>query len=240
MSGGLQKPIVKNRSAERVKAMAMAAGLFGTGMLLHRLPQRMPLDGWKTILPADWKVWARVFLGLGAVQKTNQALDWHLPPWLSALETIAVVNPLAAGFSVNNLKQTAIMAPLVMAVVQGAHVVSQKAEKPARENFGIPTLATQLGLTSLTGLGAMLIYPPIYKAIAKSGVLGKDLKQKAAESASAFATATFASCARGCSPGSFICLSELADVGGSLGLWLKDKLTGQKTNQKPAWKSKTT
>lgn len=226
-------------SEKRTWNFLMAVGLYALAAASHRLPlkPRLPGDGLKTILPSDWKVWARVLLGIGAVHKLNQAMDWHLPPWLGALETMAVVNPLVTAFEAKALLQTAVMAPLVMGVVQGASFLDLKLEKPAKAQYNIPPLVTQVGLTALAGLGAMLVYPVFYKQIAKTGILGKALKQEAAHSASTFASASFANCIRGCSPGSFICLSELADVGGSISVWLKEHLTGQKPDPKSGQKN---
>ncbi len=196
------------------------------------LPVRLPGDGFKTILPVDWKVWARVLMGISAVHQVNQAFDWKLPPWLAALETLAVVNPLAAGFKSGAILQTAVMAPLVMGVVQGVSEINNKVEKPLKQAWNFPPIATQLGLTTLASAGAFIIYPPFYKMVAQTGIIGKALKQQAEKSASAFATATFSTCARGCSPGSFICLGELADIGGSFGLWLKNKLSHNTDSRK--------
>ena len=65
----------------------------------------------------------------------------------------------------------------------------------------------------------MLVYPRFYKMVATSGVLGQTMKKEAAQTPSALASATFSTCARGCSVGSFVCLSELADIVGSFGNW---------------------
>lgn len=207
----------------RLKKLVEAVGLLGVGMLLHRLPARVPKDGFKTVLPTDWKVWARVLLGIDAVHKLNQAFEWRLPPWLGALEAVAVINPMAVGFSAKGLKQTAVMAPVVAGVVQGASLLHQKIAKPVQEQCQVSPLISQIGITLGLGLMSMLAYPKLYKLIASTGIIGKELKQEAAENASAFASATFASCARGCSPGSFICLSELADIVGSFGHWFRSR-----------------
>jgi hypothetical protein len=211
--GGPQSP------AKSAKKLVEAGALLGIGLLLHRLPIRQPTNGMTTLLPSDWKVWARVLLGISAVHKINQAFDWKLPPWLGALESIAVINPIAVGFSRIALKQTAVMAPLVAGTVQGASILKDKTSKPLQEKWQISPAVTQAGITATLGLAAMLVYPHAYRVLAKSGAIGEDLKQ-AAEKATIMAT-TFTTCARGCSPSSFICLSELADIWGSFVNWLQ-------------------
>jgi len=225
-----------------VQKLLEAVGLLGVGMLLHRLPVRQPGDGFKTILPADWKVWTRVLLGITAVHKINQAFDWHPSPWLGALEAVAIINPVAVGFSKNALKQTAVMAPLVAGVVQGASLIQAKIAQPLQKQWQIPPIVTQMGLTAALGLGTLMAYPRLYKRIAASGIIGKELQEKASEEATTFAT-TFTTCARGCSPGSFICLSELADISSSFVNWFhsqaQPKSQSVDTNQPHLQKKRT-
>jgi hypothetical protein len=104
---------------QMVAPLLKAAGAFGLGLLLHRLPVRA-LPG-KQLLPSDWKAWARVGLGLAATHQVNNAFGFKLPPWLSALETVALVHPLASQFSKNTPKQLLVIAPVVAALVQLSH-----------------------------------------------------------------------------------------------------------------------
>lgn len=209
-------------------------GLLGVGMLLHQLPPRLPGDGLKTILPSDWKIWARVLLGIQAIHQMNQAVSWNPPPWLGALEAVAIINPLAVGFSKNAIKQTVVMAPVVAAVVQGASLLRQTvAPTPANQGQCQSTpLLLQAGITIGLGIAAMMAYPWIYKRVASTGIIGQELKAKASQEASAFASTTFATCARGCSPGSFICLSELSDIAGGFITGLP--LNGRKPSPTPS------
>ncbi|MEB3286581.1 MAG: hypothetical protein VKJ04_03655 [Vampirovibrionales bacterium] len=223
----------KKSDAEKIKGLLGVAGLLGVGLLLHQLPSRVPADGFKTILPADWKVWARVILGIAAVQKLNRTLDWKPPPWLGALEAISIINPVAAGFSVANALQTIIMAPIVAGVVQGAHTLHNKIAEPIEQNYGVAPVFTRLGVSLLLGVGAILAYPKAFKVIVESRgykalvnrIPSAKLKERILEAsatsvaASASGGAMFATCARGCSPGSFICLSEMADIVGSFTTW---------------------
>jgi hypothetical protein len=183
----------------------------------------LPKDNLKTLLPSDWKVWTRVILGIAALQKINQVLGWKPPPWLGALEAIAIVNPLATGIRAENLVQMGLMAPIVAAVVEGASVLQKKIAPPLQKRYDTPPVIVRLGVSLILGVASLVLYPVLYGRIARSGILGKDLKEKAMESGSAFASAAFATCARGCSPGSFICLGELADVVGSFGNWDNSK-----------------
>jgi len=215
-----------------IPGLATVAGYVGAGFLLHKLPPRLPKDGMKTMLPADWKVWAKVGLGIAAVQKLNQTIGWKPPPWLGALEAVSIINPIAVGISKHNLIQMGVMAPVVALVVQAASTLQKKIAPPLQEKYGTPPVLTRLGLSLVLGIGSLVAYPFIYRRIATSGLLGKALKEKALESGSAFASAAFATCARGCSPGSFICLGEVADVVGSFGSW--DKSKSNSDNSQPS------
>jgi len=212
------------------QGLATVAGYMGAGFLLHKLPPRLPKDGLKTMLPADWKVWAKVLLGIAAVQKLNQTISWKPAPWLGALEAVSIINPIAVGISKNNLIQMGVMAPVVAVVVQAASSLQKKIAPPLEEKYGTPPVLTRLGISLALGVGSLIAYPFIYRRIAGSGILGKELKDQALESGSSFASAAFATCARGCSPGSFICLGEVADVVGSFGSWDKSKNNVQTNN----------
>jgi hypothetical protein len=227
-------PICKVHPDKRtalLPGLAAVTGYIGAGFLLHQLPPRLPKDGMKTLLPADWKVWARVILGIAAVQKLNQTINWKPPPWLGALEAVAIVNPIAVGVTKHNLIQMGVMAPVIASVVQLANTLQKKISKPLQDRYDTPPVLVRLGLSLALGIGSLIAYPFIYKRIATSGVLGKELKDQAMESGSAFASAAFATCARGCSPGSFICLGEVADVVGSLGTWNKNSKPNPSDNE---------
>jgi|GEM_PF-3072532 len=216
-----------DKKPKLIPGLATVASYVGAGFLLHKLPARLPKDGLKTMLPADWKVWAKVGLGIAAVQKLNQTISWKPPPWLGALEAVSIINPIAVGISKNNLIQMGVMAPVVAIVVQAASSLQKKIAPSLQDKYGTPPVLTRLGLSLVLGIGSLVAYPFIYRRIASSGMLGKELKDQALESGSAFASAAFASCARGCSPGSFICLGEVADVVGSFGSWDKSKNNAQ-------------
>jgi hypothetical protein len=203
-------------STENAKNVLGAAGLFGIALLLHRLPKRLPEDGLKTILPTDWKVWARIGLGLMGLKKLNQGLNVQLPSWLQVLQTLVVINPLVVGFGKNSFKQMALMSPFIVGTVEGTRILQNHLQDPAQQKLGISPLMTRLLVSATVGLLALLGYPRLYKAIASTGIAGKEFKNKAENELSTLASASFTTCARGCTPGSFICLSELAEIGGSL------------------------
>ena len=104
------------------------------------------------------------------------------------------------GITKTSLKQFAIVAPLVAAVVQGAVTLSQKITQPLKDNWNIPPLATKLGISmGMIGFGALVSHK-----LLKSLGLGAGVMM---------------TCARGCSPGSIICLSEAGEMLGSIKGW---------------------
>jgi hypothetical protein len=215
------------------KGLGTAAGLVGAGLLLHQLPPRVPKDGFKTMLPADWKVWARVILGIAAVQKLNQTINWKPPPWLGALQAVAIINPIAVGVTKNNFKQMLVMAPIIAGLVETASLLQKSVAKPMKDHYDTPPVLVRLGISLALGIGSLLAYPIIYRRIAATGIIGKELKEQAMNNSSAFASATFATCARGCSPGSFICLGEMADIVGSFGNWNEPKIMPATNSDSP-------
>jgi hypothetical protein len=198
--------------------------LFMLGMLTHQLPVRARPG--KSLLPADWKAFFRIGTGIVAVNRLNSGLNWQPPPWLGALEAVTVINPLALGFSGKSLRQYAVMAPLVAATVQVASTLNNRLAKPLHDQFNMPRLITRLAISlGFAGMGIKL-YPKVFHAVAKTGLLGQEMKQQAAKGLSVLAGSSFITCARGCSPGSIICLSETAELMGGLTHWLKTQFRG--------------
>lgn len=165
-----------------------AAGLFTVGMLLHHLPVRT-VPGVRFLLPTDWKVWARVILGIITVNKVNKALDWQPPPWLGGIEAVSVITPLTMRFGPGTLKQLVLMAPVVAVVVQAASVLNDWVTDPLKERFHIPRLVTRLGIS----LGLAAIGLKFSKMLGIGGAVAM-------------------TCARGCTPGSIVCLSEVGEM----------------------------
>jgi hypothetical protein len=205
------------------KPLLEALGFFATGLLLHRLPVRAE-PGVRSLLPTDWKVWGRVILGILSVQKVNQAFAWQPPPWLGALEAVALINPVTMGFSRKSLAQMLLMAPVVATVVQGASMLSRALSVPLKERCDIPESLTRLVISIPMAWVGIKIYPRVFKSVARSGILGKDLQEQAKSSGQALmGSAMMATCARGCTPGSLICMSEMGEIFGGVGNWFQSR-----------------
>lgn len=191
----------------KTKELVGAAGLILAGLLTHQLPARA-MPGVKHMLPTDPKVWLRVILGIAAVQKINKAFQWQPPPWLGGMEAVAVITPIAMKFTPAALKQVVMMAPIVGLVVQGAHELNKRITDPLKDKFSIPPFVTRLGIAlSLAAAGL--------KASKLMGIGG----------------AVAMTCARGCTPGSLVCLSELGEMATGMKTWFKSNFQSSETNK---------
>ncbi len=207
-------PEKKGRQGEK---FVEAGLLFTLGMLTHQLPARVrPGKSW---LPSDWKTYFRIGLGIVIVQKINQAMDWKPPAWLGALEAVTVINPLALGVSKKSMAQYVVMAPLVTGVVQLASLINKKLAPMLELDWAVPSWVTQLGISIGMGALGVIAYPRIFKAIASKGLLGKVIQSEALKGGALATGTAMVTCARGCSPGSIICLSETAEMLGGMGSW---------------------
>lgn len=201
-------------TANRPKAFTKALSLFSAGLLLRLLPNHT-MANVRPLLPTDWKPYARVALGVGAARQLNQALGVTLPPWASAIETVAIIHPLVAGFSRKAWTPLLLSMPLIAGVAQGLTWLGKKLAPPLEENAHIPQSLTRLVLSIGTGLLWLKGYPQAMKALAKQPQLTKhlpeSLKTHMESLAGTTATLMAGTCARGCSQG-LICLSELSEL----------------------------
>ena len=186
-----------------------------TALLTHQLPKRIPV-GPASLLPPDWKVWARIVLGIGTVNTLNKALDWKPPAWLVGLETVAVVHPLAVGLSLTTLKQMAVTMPFVAGVVQGTTWLNDQASEPAKTHLNIPPIVTRLAISAAMLVISVKLFNKVYQPLLNKSMLGKWLGLEALHQTGSAMFAT--TCARGCTPGGIICLSEAGEILGGLGL----------------------
>lgn len=203
---------------KRLQSLAIAVGLFATALLTHRLPGRAAM-GKNFLLTPDWKVWTRVLLGVGATYKLNKGMDWKPPPWLNAMQTVAVLHPLLVGFSRKYPLEVGVMAPLIAGVVSIANALNQTLAPLADTHIGIPEKWTKLGVSLGVTLASIGMFPSVIARIAKTGILGKAAQAQARQGKNiAFgAVAIGANC--GC--GNVICISQMGEIFGGLGNWLK-------------------
>ncbi|MDX2084577.1 MAG: hypothetical protein SFZ03_04230 [Candidatus Melainabacteria bacterium] len=199
--------------------LAVAALLVLTGMLTHQLPAIAPKVG-KTWMPVDWKPYARIGLGIAAVHELNQALGWKPPPWLGALEAVGVINPLALGLSVGTVAQGVVMAPLVAGTVQLSQKLCQALDHRL-EGRNVPPWVPRLGVSLGLSAVGMAVYPKLFGAFKK---MLPEVIQAEINRGRAAAGVVMATCPRGCSPGSIVCLSEMAEIFGGMLSWLREHL----------------
>ncbi len=206
------------------KHLATAIGLFGTGLLLRRLPT---IEQTTKGLPKDWKVYAKVLLGIFSVSQFNKAFDIKPPAWAQGLQTVGVIHPLTMGFSASALPHLALMMPLVAGVVESANRLQDTVGEAIHDKTGVPKIVLRLLLSfGLAGL-AMRVYPKLFASLAQRNLLGKAAKETAQKGGAAVAGSAMVTCARGCTPGGVICMSELGELLGSMGGGLGSNIGNQ-------------
>src|SRR5690606_9445241 len=130
-------------------------------VLLKRLPARSSAY---QLIPTDWKQWAKAGLGIAGINQLNQGLDWRPPLWLGTLQTVSILTPLLQKLEKGWLRQFFLLAPLITALVQVNHWISEKLEGPLERRLNVPPLVTQLGFSALTMIVGMKAFPPLDKA----------------------------------------------------------------------------
>lgn len=215
-SGRVSKQVGQNPS-EPARGLVTAGLAYGAGVLLRSLPTyTRPGKHW---VPSDWKMFARPILGVYAVAQLNKALGWQPPPWLQGIETMSAITPLMSGVSRYGVGQWLTHAPLIGGLVQAAHLLNQSVSPKLKDEFGVPVLVTRLITSALiTALGYWAI-PPITKHLLKMPLPKRWFPPPKEGSVGATLAGAMTTCARGCTPGGLICMSELSELIGSMGLW---------------------
>lgn len=209
---------LKPKTSRRVKSLATAGGLFTAAVLLKRLPERPSAY---TLIPTDWKQWAKAGLGIAGISQLNQGLDWKPPLWLGTLQTVTILTPLLQKLEAGWLRRFAILAPLITGLVQVNHWLSETVEGPLEEKLHVPPLVTQLAFSVLTTIVGMKSFPPLDKVAEK--LFNRSTAKTPMNGTTQSATvATGITCARGCCA-STVCLNEIGEYGGALFNWMKDK-----------------
>jgi hypothetical protein len=201
-----------NKVTKAAKHLAIAGGMFLFGMLLNSplMPSRNP-HAFKLISP-DWKDWGKIIAGIATVSQFNKAFELKPSPFVSAAESVAVINALSVGFTKGSALQMLFLAPIVGTVVQTASYLNEKVAEPLKEKFGIPTLVTKLAISAGTIVLGLRAYPLILKAVAKSGLIGKEAQRQAVNNVGKLTiTAEGVICSRGCC-NFILCLSEIGEM----------------------------
>lgn len=202
-----QRPHAAHRDLKPLKPLAMAAVFLLAALMLRRFPS--PPSRFKWLSP-DWKDWAKIALGIGTVNQLNRAADWKPPTWLNAIETVALINPLMLGWA--GLRQIPAMAALVAGLVTGTNYLSERAEPLANEYLNLPDKATRAILSATATVLGVASYP----WMARSGIMGSVVKEKAALSQGASAASVI--CAR-CGGAHVLCMTDIGEFLGAMGNW---------------------
>lgn len=203
------KPSAKPANHHRLLSGLKAAGYLSTAILMARYA---PGKATSELIPSDWKVWAKMGLSVASLSQFNKAMNWEPPPWLGAMMNVLVVSPLVSGR--NGLRMLPILLPTVGGLVQGTHVLTDKAEHKLQEQYGIPPMATRLAM-SVISMGAGFVAIPRLFGLFKNTWL----YPRAEVGKAAMATAA-STCSRGCCA-SAVCVNEIADYGAALAGWLQ-------------------
>lgn len=196
-----------------LKGLGITAAAVGTGYALKRAFPNQGLSN--SFLPTDWKVYAQIGLGVLGVKSLNEGLGIEPPAWLNAVETTALIHPMALGFNAKAFKSL----PLLSAYVAGLVTASQWAAKQFDDKIGqpngIPSWIPKIGISVATALAGAKAYPFLTRELSKTGLLGKSMQQEAL-SGKTFASTTAgglvgATCMNGCCP-STICAVEVGDA----------------------------
>jgi hypothetical protein len=163
----------------------------GSALTLTQLVGKLPVPKWaatSALLSRDPRLYAKVGLGLFAVNQTNQALGLAPPPLVLAVETSAVIHMLMLGASKKSLLTYALMLPLILgsvAATQGTHALVEKHLKQ-RPSWDEKTktavdLGSRLLVAGLALGGSIALFPRLYLQAAKQHWFGVDEAKQAIE-----------------------------------------------------------
>lgn len=205
------KPALKSPdNSQRLTAALKAAAYITPALLLARFA---PSKATTELIPSDWKVWAKMGLSVACLGQLNKALNWEPPPWLGAMMNVLLISPLVSGK--NGLRMLPILLPTVAGLVQGTHLLTDKAESTLQKQYGVPPLATRLLMSVLSmGVGFMAI-PRLF------GLFRNTWLYPRAEGGKAAMATAASTCSRGCCT-SAVCMNEIAEYGSALGGWLQN------------------
>jgi hypothetical protein len=225
----LSEPLPAARTTAKklnIHALGQAITALAAGLLLKLLDalrkENRTLKG-LPLLPAasHWSFWARLPMGVIAVNQLNKGINWVAPAWLNAIETTAVLTLLTAGLNKMALKDFIKIGSFVAISTAVANSVSQWLEKKLKTHFQIDPKLTR-GLVTFASLAGGVVlyskgYEPLIKKVPFLKWLHVDGTNSTGKAAASMLTQT---CPRGCTPqlpGSpvVVCLTEMADMLGA-------------------------
>jgi hypothetical protein len=202
---GTLSPVSIKPNVSPRKHLANALLLILAGIIFKRLPPNVVHPRLHTpLLSSDWKEWAKVGLGIGAMNQLMQAFNYKPPLWLQAMLNVMIVGPMVAGVTRRNILQSAILSPFVAMMAQITQWASNKSERPLKEKYNIPPLVTHAVFSFGMVLAGLRLFPWVNGAIPGS-----------ANTAAASRTGLMSTCANGCCS-SLVCVNDIGQLGASL------------------------
>jgi hypothetical protein len=202
------------QTSQQYKSLAKAVGFILPAIALAKFAPGQSERVAKEWLPSDWKVWAKMGLGIASMSQMNKAFNWTPPPWLGALMNVSLMAGLMTGLTRSSLKVIAILGPCMAALVQGTQYIGDKLEKPLHDNYNIPPWATRLGLSVISMGTGLMAFSPFFKWISPKMPSVFQEQESAATAAKANQAKNPAIISTGCGCcGGPICLNETANYG---------------------------
>ena len=204
------------KTHDQLISLAKAAGFLLPAIALAKFAPGQAEQHVKELLPSDWKVWAKLGLGIASMHQLNKSLQWEPPPWLGTILNVSLMAGLMTGISRSSLRSIIILGPCMAALVQGTQAITQQVEKPLQDKFNIPPALTELSLSVLSmGAGFFALpkmleftqekFPKFWQSMESPAKTGST------QTAKAGALGVTGVC--GCCGGAPICLNATAPYG---------------------------
>ena len=209
-----------------LKTLGTAAGLIGLGLLLKRIPARASQF---ELISTRIEDWAKLGLGVIAVNKINEATNWKPAAWAHALETVSVLSVMSHGIptpkNISRWKHFPLLATAVPALVQGTHWVTEKTNRYLDEqNSPIPKWIPKLLITGLSTVGGVLGLRQVMQSTAYQNLTAGSGSENIAEQV---AGTEIIACSR-CGGAHLVCMDEVGEFIGTMGGWVKSQFTPKK------------
>jgi hypothetical protein len=110
---------------------------------------------------------------------------------------------------------------MVAGIVQAASFLHQSVSKELKEEYGVPSLISRLAISVGMVILGVKLFPKIHKPLMQSAFFQKLFPKSNFSKTGSVLASTMTTCARGCTPGGIICLSEVGELLGGMGSWFK-------------------
>jgi hypothetical protein len=209
------KDSIDLKHTKRLSSAASALAFIGLGLLLNRVPAKPSAF---EMVSTNIEDWVKMGLGVTAVGKINEALDWKPKPWQHGLETVSVLTFITQGLRLRGWKHFPLLAASVPALVQGTHWVSHKVDAFLdKHGSTLPRWIPKLGITLASTLGGVYGLRTVMEAPMYRSATGQ---LSTAEGQQMMGTEALV-CSR-CGGTHLVCMEEVSDFIGSMVGWLKE------------------